>query len=73
MSSRINVKKSKPTLTYVAGCFQMKNQFYFGYNRKQAESFWLTDYKVLELLKKYQDRYKIIFKDYPHVEIKESK
>jgi len=61
----INVKKSKPTLTYVAGCFQMKNQFYFGYNRKQAESFWLTDYKVLELLKKYQDRYKIIFKDYP--------
>ena len=43
----------------------MKNQFYFGYNRKQAESFWLTDYKILELLKKYQDRYKIIFKDYP--------
>ena len=63
----ITIKKSKPILTFVAGAFQRKNQYYFGYNRKQAGSLWLTDYKILEMLKKYQNRYKIIFKDYPHV------
>jgi len=60
-------KNSKPIITYVAGSFQQKNQFYFGYNRKQAESFWLTDYEILKLLIKYQDKYKIIFKDYPRI------
>jgi len=63
----ITIKKSKPILTFVAGTFKNKNNFYFGYNRQQAESLWLTDYKILELLKKYQDRYKIIFKDYPNI------
>ena len=50
---------------FVAGSYQIKNQFYFGYNRKRAESLWLTDYNILKLLKKYQERYQIIFKDYP--------
>ena len=59
------LKKSKPVLTFVAGTYQMKNQYYFGYNRKQPETFWLRDYNILKLLKKYQDRYQIIFKDYP--------
>ena len=60
------LKKSKPVLTFVAGTFQMKNQYYFGYNRKQHETLWLRDYNILKLLKKYQDRYQIIFKDYPN-------
>ena len=48
---------------FASGSYQTKNQFYFGYNRKRAESLWLTDYNILKLLKKYQERYQIIFKD----------
>ena len=60
------LKKEKPILMFAAGSYQTKNQFYFGYNRKRAESLWLTDYNILKLLKKYQERYQIIFKDYPN-------
>ena len=57
------LKKSKPVITFVAGHHQRKNQYYFGYNNKR--NLWLEDYNVLKLLQKYQDRYEIIFKDYP--------
>jgi len=57
------LKKSKPVITFVAGGHQRKNHYYFGYNNKRT--LWLEDYNVLKLLQKYQDRYEIIFKDYP--------
>ena len=44
-----------------------KNHFYQGYNRQKVESsLWYLHYEILLLLKEYQNRYNIIFKDYPH-------
>lgn len=63
-----NTKKiKKPLITFVSGSFQMKNRFYFGYNGKKTPGHWLTDYKILNILKKYQENYQIVFKDYPGI------
>jgi len=59
-------KRDKPTILYMMGVQDIKNQFYFGRNRqKYATSVWEFQYNILSLLTKYQDKYNIIFKDYP--------
>ena len=59
--------KEKYTILYMVGCHQDRNRFYFGYNRKNIEnSLWQLHYDILKLLKKYQYKYNIIFKDYPN-------
>ena len=48
------------------GCHQDRNHFYFGYKRENKEnSLWQLHYDILKLLKNYQYKYDIIFKDYP--------
>ena len=48
------------------GSFYQKNRFYFGYNRPKVESsLWQLHFEILLLLKEYQNKYNIIFKDYP--------
>ena len=50
----------------MAGMRIPRNQFYFGHNREKAESsLWEFQYEILCILKEYQDKYNIIFKDYP--------
>ena len=57
----------KPTIVFMLGSFTKKNHFYQGYNRQKVESsLWYLHYEILLLLKEYQNRYNIIFKDYPH-------
>ena len=42
-----------------------RNQFYFGHDRQKCETAnWELHYDILCLLKKYQNKYNIIFKDY---------
>jgi|TARA_Y100000294_G_scaffold176738_1_gene200009 hypothetical protein len=61
------IASKKHTLLFMSGCQLTRNQFYFGYNReKNMSSLWHFHYEILKLLKKYQDKYNIIFKDYPN-------
>ena len=61
-----SLNNKKPTILFMAGCTISKNQYYFGYNREMCEnSLWKIHYKILLMLKKYQNKYNIIFKDYP--------
>ena len=49
------------------GCYEPRNQFYFGYNRKKNFSqLWEFHYQVIKLLKKYEDQFNIIVKDLPN-------
>ena len=58
--------KNKPTVLFLSALVNCKNNFYFGLNRQKYEtSIWEFQYNILLLLKKYQNRYNIIFKDYP--------
>ena len=63
-----NLKKNnKQTIVFYYGLCTGKNTFHFGRNREKCEtSLWELHYDVLYLLKKYQNKYNIIFKDYPH-------
>ena len=63
-----NIKKinEKPTIVFMLGALCLRNQYYFGYNRPKVEnSLWFLHFEILLLLKEYQNRYNIIFKDYP--------
>jgi len=43
-----------------------RNNFYFGRNRERRETLlWESIYEILCILKKFQNKYNIIFKDYP--------
>ena len=65
-SKKILKTGNKRTVLFFYGNIIMKNHFYFGCNREKYEtSFWELHYDVLCLLKKYQNKYNIIFKDYP--------
>ena len=58
-----NVKK---TILFLTGALVNRNRFYFGRNREKfVTSLWEFQYDILNLLKKYQNKYNIIFKDYP--------
>ena len=60
-------KNSKSTILYSVGCYEPRNQFYFGYNRKKNFSqLWEFHYQVIKLLKKYEDQFNIIVKDLPN-------
>ena len=66
LNNNIKVTK-KPTILFISGCHKPRNHFYFGYNReKNVSSLWHFHYEILKLLKKYQHKYNIIFKDYPN-------
>ena len=66
--SNKNFKKNeKPTVLFLTGLLSIRNQFFFGRNREKCEtSIWEFQYEVLSILKKYQNKYNIIFKDYPN-------
>ena len=50
----------------MVGLLKKRNNLYFGRNREKFEtSNWEFLYDILNLLKKYQNKYNIIFKDYP--------
>ena len=66
LNNNIKVTK-KPTVLFISGSQITKNHYYFGYNReKNVSSLWHFHYEILKLLKKYQNKYNIIFKDYPN-------
>ena len=49
------------------GLLYERNNFYFGRNREKCEtSIWEFHHDIFLLLKKYQNKYNIIFKDYPN-------
>ena len=69
----INLKKgikkdnNKKTILFLMGFNYERNHFYFGRNREKWETLlWEFNYNVLRILKKYQNKYNIIFKDYPN-------
>lgn len=58
-------KNDKQTVLFLLGSPRPRNQFFFGRNREKSEtSLWELHYDILCLLKKYQNKYNIIFKDY---------
>ena len=67
-----NLKKNlktnnKKTIVFFKGMPRDRNKHYFGRNRKKNEtSLWELHYDILYLLKKYKNKYNIIFKDYPN-------
>ena len=66
LNNNLKVTK-KHTIVFVSGCQRVRNHFFFGYNREKNESsLWYFHYEILKLLKKYQNKYNIIFKDYPN-------
>jgi len=59
-------KKQKKTILFLVGFNYRRNNFYFGRNREKKETLlWELNYDILCILKKYQSKYNIIFKDYP--------
>ena len=67
-----NLKKNlktnnKQTIVFFMGMPRSRNQNIFGRNREKHEtSLWELHYDILYLLQKYQNKYNIIFKDYPN-------
>ncbi len=56
---------AKKTILFISGGVVDRNLFYFGKNRQKSEtSLWEFHYDILNLLKNYQNKYNIIFKDY---------
>ena len=59
-------KDDKKTILFLMGFNYKRNNFYFGRNREKRETLlWEFIYDILCILKKYQNKYNIIFKDYP--------
>jgi len=57
----------KKTILFLIGWSCDRNHFRFGYKREKLETLlWELNYDILCLLKKYQNKYNIIFKDYPN-------
>ena len=57
---------NKPTILFIAGLLYERNSFYFGrYREKSETSIWEFHHDIFLLLKKYQNKYNIILKDYP--------
>ena len=63
--NKILEPNNKKTILFLMGCLVERNHFRFGLNREKSEtSLWEFHYDILCLLKKYQNKYNIIFKDY---------
>ena len=59
-------KDDKKTILFLMGFNYKRNHFYFGRNREKRETLlWEFNYDILCILKKFQNKYNIIFKDYP--------
>ena len=57
----------KRTVLFLMVNVIIRNRFYFGRNREKFETAnWEFHYDIVSLLKKYQNKYNIIFKDYPN-------
>ena len=66
---KFNVNKNKKTILFVQGYKVSTDTFYFGYDRKNiSNSNWAETREILLLLKKYENKYNIIFKDAPYLE-----
>lgn len=66
---KFNVNKNKKTILFVQGYKVSADTFYFGYDRKNiSNSNWAETREILLLLKKYENKYNIIFKDAPYHE-----
>ena len=64
---KITNANHKRTVLFLMGNVINRNSFYFGRNREKFETAnWEFHYDILSLLKKYQNKYNIIFKDYPY-------
>jgi len=64
-SRKILKTNSKRTVLFFMGSMVKKNHFYFGHDRQKCETEnWELHHDILCLLKKYQNKYNIIFKDY---------
>ena len=64
-SKKIFKKENKQTVIFFVGSMVKKNHFYFGHDRQKCETEnWELHHDILCLLKKYQNKYNIIFKDY---------
>jgi len=58
---------NKKTILFIMGFDAYRNQFYFGRNREKMDTLlWEFNYNIISLLKRYQKKYNIIFKDYPY-------
>jgi hypothetical protein len=61
----LKIDNKKKTILFASGLLMLRNSFRFGRDREKYEtSTWEFHYDILNLLRKYQDRYNIIFKDY---------
>jgi hypothetical protein len=66
------IVKDKPRILLAIGNFFEYNNFYFGYDRENAEFCNLESHEnILETLCKYSGQYDITVKDYPHDNHKE--
>ena len=55
----------KKTIVFLTGAITKRNHYYFGNLRDDNKySFWRLNLKILNVLKKYQEKYNIIIKDY---------
>jgi len=64
-SRKILKTNNKQTVLFFMGSMVKKNHFYFGHDRQKCETEnWELHHDILCLLKKYQNKYNIIFKDY---------
>ena len=65
-NKKIKKKENKKTILFLMGFNYKRNNFYFGRNRERRETLlWESIYEILCILKKFQNKYNIIFKDYP--------
>lgn len=56
----------KKKITFFIGCQMNMNQFYYGYNRKNAcTSIWREQVDIIKILYRFSNKYEIIIKDYP--------
>ncbi len=65
-NKKIKKKENKKIIFFLMGFNYKRNNFYFGRNRERRETLlWESIYEILCILKKFQNKYNIIFKDYP--------
>jgi hypothetical protein len=61
-----NIENKKKKIIFLTGSVVKRNHYYFGNLRKDTKnSFWRLNINIINLLKKFQDKYSITIKDYP--------
>lgn len=65
-------KTSMPTVTFLLGPRYARNQFYHGYSRNGVEDGLFEETcQIFEFLKRHQDTFRIVVKDYPRSDLAE--